>query len=135
MEYSRAFNSSQTLAISFFTLLEIPEVEITAIPVVRSEQSPGRSRRNIPVSLQELLYVGKAAGVRTSAKPVDRDNEIISSSEEVLVLRKDKGASSRMDYNVLQRKRKKYKGLVEKSKHFIRVSEEGVGSKPEQHPC
>ncbi|MBW0502248.1 hypothetical protein O181_041963 [Austropuccinia psidii MF-1] len=50
------------------TLLESPEAEISNIPVVASEQIQGRSSGGIPVSIQELVYASKAAGVGTSYK-------------------------------------------------------------------
>ncbi|MBW0508451.1 hypothetical protein O181_048166 [Austropuccinia psidii MF-1] len=84
MEDSRSATSSQRLARNFETLLETPELRINAIFVVRSEKiSEGRSV-NIPVSVQELFYGCKPEGVGTSAKLVDRDNELLPSSKEAL---------------------------------------------------
>ncbi|MBW0565331.1 hypothetical protein O181_105046 [Austropuccinia psidii MF-1] len=83
MEDVRTSNSSQRLAKTFETLIDIPEAEITAIPVVRHESSPTGSNRDIPVSLQEQVYGGKAEGVGTSSKFLDRDNELLSSSENI----------------------------------------------------
>ncbi|MBW0538197.1 hypothetical protein O181_077912 [Austropuccinia psidii MF-1] len=78
MEDARDLTSSQRLASTFYTLIESPEAEINAIPVVRSEQFPTGNSGNIPVSVQELVYGSKAAGVETSAKPLDRHNEVLS---------------------------------------------------------
>ncbi|MBW0581569.1 hypothetical protein O181_121284, partial [Austropuccinia psidii MF-1] len=44
---------------------------------------PKGNNKNIPVSVQELVYGGKEAGVGTSTKSLDRHNEVISSSKEV----------------------------------------------------
>ncbi|MBW0508822.1 hypothetical protein O181_048537 [Austropuccinia psidii MF-1] len=49
----------------------------------RPESFPTGNNRNIPVSVQELVYGSKATGVGTSSKSLDRHNELISSSEEV----------------------------------------------------
>ncbi|MBW0480629.1 hypothetical protein O181_020344 [Austropuccinia psidii MF-1] len=72
MQDSRTSNSSPSLASLFQTVIESPEAEITAITVVRPEPFPTGNNRNIPVSIQELIYGGKAAGVGTSAKSLDR---------------------------------------------------------------
>ncbi|MBW0500901.1 hypothetical protein O181_040616 [Austropuccinia psidii MF-1] len=84
MEDARAYTSSQRLVRTFDTPIESPESDITAIPVVRTEPSPTGRNRDMPVSVQELVYGGKAAGVGTSAKSLDRHNELLSSSEEVM---------------------------------------------------
>ncbi|MBW0525335.1 hypothetical protein O181_065050 [Austropuccinia psidii MF-1] len=83
MEDDRTSTSSQRLASTFGTLIERPEADITAIPVVRPESFPAGRKRDIPVSVQELVYGGKEAVVGTSAKSLDRHNELLSSSEEV----------------------------------------------------
>ncbi|MBW0529206.1 hypothetical protein O181_068921 [Austropuccinia psidii MF-1] len=83
MEDARTSTSSQRLASTFGTLIESPEADITAIPVVRPESFPAGSNRDIPVSVQELVYGGKEAGVGTSDKSLDRHIELLSSSEEV----------------------------------------------------
>ncbi|MBW0507432.1 hypothetical protein O181_047147 [Austropuccinia psidii MF-1] len=88
MEDARNFTSSQRLASTFDTLIEIPEAEITAIPVVRPESFPTSNNMNIPVSIQDLVYGGKASGVGTSAKCLDRHNELISSNGEEVGPRK-----------------------------------------------
>ncbi|MBW0518584.1 hypothetical protein O181_058299 [Austropuccinia psidii MF-1] len=51
---------------------------------------PKGSNRDIPVSVQELVYGGKDAGVGTSSKSLDRHHELVSSSEEVDGARKDR---------------------------------------------
>ncbi|MBW0477241.1 hypothetical protein O181_016956 [Austropuccinia psidii MF-1] len=101
----------------------------------RASTSYQRSRRDIPVSVKELFYGRKAAGVGTSSKPLDRENELISSSEEVLRPRKERGPSERLDSNVLQRESLTDKILVEKPKEFFRGSEGAVFPKEGQQPC
>ncbi|MBW0463931.1 hypothetical protein O181_003646 [Austropuccinia psidii MF-1] len=67
-------------------------------------RAPKRRRsRNIPVSGKELVYGNKEAGVETSSKLVDRDNELKYSSEEALGAKKDTKAPARMYSNFLQR--------------------------------
>ncbi|MBW0476236.1 hypothetical protein O181_015951 [Austropuccinia psidii MF-1] len=61
----------------------------------------GRSG-NIPVSVQELVYGGKEIGVGTSSKPLVRDSELLSSSEEVHGPREDLRPSEGLDTHVLQ---------------------------------
>ncbi|MBW0505251.1 hypothetical protein O181_044966 [Austropuccinia psidii MF-1] len=60
----------------FILSFESLEAEITAIPVFRPELFPAGNNRDIPISLQELVYGSKAAGVGTSAKSLDRNNEL-----------------------------------------------------------
>ncbi|MBW0586387.1 hypothetical protein O181_126102 [Austropuccinia psidii MF-1] len=81
VEDARASISSQRLARTFDTLIESPEAYITAIPVVRPESFPTGSNKDIPVSVQKLVYGSKAAGVGTSAKSFNRHKDLISSSE------------------------------------------------------
>ncbi|MBW0586300.1 hypothetical protein O181_126015 [Austropuccinia psidii MF-1] len=83
MEDARASTSSQRLASTFETFIKSPEAEKTAIPVVRPESFPTGNKRNMTVSIQELVYGGKEAGVGASYQCLDRHNELISSSEEV----------------------------------------------------
>ncbi|MBW0575267.1 hypothetical protein O181_114982 [Austropuccinia psidii MF-1] len=78
MEDARTSTSSQRLARTFDTLIESPEADITAIPVVRPESFPTGNIKNIPVSIQELVYGRNAAVVGTSSKSLDRHNELIS---------------------------------------------------------
>ncbi|MBW0488438.1 hypothetical protein O181_028153 [Austropuccinia psidii MF-1] len=111
---------------SFDTLIESQEADITAIPVVRPESFTAGRNRNIPVSVQELLYGGKAAGVETSAKSLDRNNELSSSSEEVHGPRKDRRTSQGLDTHVLQGRSPTDESLVEKPKHVVRGPEEEV---------
>ncbi|MBW0563522.1 hypothetical protein O181_103237 [Austropuccinia psidii MF-1] len=120
MEDSRASTST------FYTLIESPEADINAIPVFRPEPFPTGNNRNIPVSVQEPVYGGKAAGVGTSAKSLERNNELISSSEEVHGRRKDRGSCEGLDTHVLQRTSPTDKTLVEKPKLFVKGPEEEV---------
>ncbi|MBW0510850.1 hypothetical protein O181_050565 [Austropuccinia psidii MF-1] len=99
----------------------------------RPEPFPTGNNRNIPVSVQELLYGGKAAGVGTS-KSLDRHNELISSSEEVHGPRKYRGSSEGFDTYVFQRTSPKDNSLVEKLKHVVRGPEEEVGPRKGQKP-
>ncbi|MBW0578478.1 hypothetical protein O181_118193 [Austropuccinia psidii MF-1] len=135
MEDSRASTSSQSLARTFGTLIESPEADIASIPVVRSEHFSTSRSRNIQVSVQELAYGVKIAGVGASAKPLDRDNELFSSSEEVLGPRKHRGPFEGMDFNILQRDSPTDKIFIEKPKHIVTGSEEEVGSKEGKKPC
>ncbi|MBW0510832.1 hypothetical protein O181_050547 [Austropuccinia psidii MF-1] len=124
MEDARTSTSSQRLARTFKTLIESPEADITAINAVRNEPFPTGNSRNIPVSVQQLVYCGKAAGVGNSSNSLDRHNELISSSEEAHGPRKDRGSSEGLDTHVLQRTSLTDKSLVEKSKHVVRGQEE-----------
>ncbi|MBW0539953.1 hypothetical protein O181_079668 [Austropuccinia psidii MF-1] len=103
MEDARTSTSSQRLHRTFDTLIESPEADITAIFVFRPESFPTGKNRNIPVSIQELVYGGKAAGFGTSAKSLDRHNELITSSQEFHGPRKDRESSEGLDTHVLQR--------------------------------
>ncbi|MBW0468600.1 hypothetical protein O181_008315 [Austropuccinia psidii MF-1] len=99
-------------------------------------QVPKGSRSgDIPVSVQELVHGRKAAVLGTSTKPLDKDNELISSSKEPLRHRKGRIPSDRLEPNVCQREISRDKSLVEKPKPVIRGSEEAVGPKEEQHSC
>ncbi|MBW0464472.1 hypothetical protein O181_004187 [Austropuccinia psidii MF-1] len=102
MEDSRASTSSQRLASTFETILEIAEADIIAIPVVIPESFPTRNSGNIPVSVQELEALGP---------------------------REARGPSDKLETHVLQRTSPKDEILVEKPKHFVRGSEETVGLK------
>ncbi|MBW0473805.1 hypothetical protein O181_013520 [Austropuccinia psidii MF-1] len=86
------------------------------------------------VSVQELVYGSQAAGVGTSAKSLDRHNELISSSEEFHGPRKDRRTSEGLKTHVLQGKSPTDKSLVEKPKHFIRRPEEEVGPRKGKKP-
>ncbi|MBW0579610.1 hypothetical protein O181_119325 [Austropuccinia psidii MF-1] len=100
MEDSRASTSSQRLASTFDTFIEIPEADITAIVVVRPESLSTGNTRDIPVSVQELVYGIKTTRVGTSPKSFDRHHELISSSEEVNGARKDRRTSEGLDTHV-----------------------------------
>ncbi|MBW0565554.1 hypothetical protein O181_105269, partial [Austropuccinia psidii MF-1] len=125
---------SRTSTITFEALIESPEAEIASIPVLRPESFPTGNSRNIPVSVQELVHCRKAAGVGTSSKSLDSHNELISSSEEFHVPRKDSGYFEGMDTHVLQRTSSTDKSLVEKPKHVVRGPEEEVGSRTGKQP-
>ncbi|MBW0585646.1 hypothetical protein O181_125361 [Austropuccinia psidii MF-1] len=134
MEDERTSTISQMLASTFYTFIESPEAEITAIHFVRPKSFPTGNSRDIPVSVQELVYGRKAAGVETSAKSLDREHEPLSSSKEALGTRKDRGPSEGLDTHVLQRTSSKDEVLVKKIKNFIRGAEESIGSKEAQKP-
>ncbi|MBW0494322.1 hypothetical protein O181_034037 [Austropuccinia psidii MF-1] len=72
----------------FDTFLGVQKLKKTAIPVVRSEHLLTIRSGNIPVSVQELVYGGKAARVGASSQLLDRDNELLPSSKEGLGPRK-----------------------------------------------
>ncbi|MBW0547597.1 hypothetical protein O181_087312 [Austropuccinia psidii MF-1] len=115
MEDSRTFTSSQRLASTIDTLIEIPEADITAIAVVRPESLSTGNNRDIPVSVQQLVYGGNVARVGASPK-------------------KDRGTSEGLDTHVLQRTSPTDKSLVEKQKHVIRGPEEEVGPRQGKQP-
>ncbi|MBW0496842.1 hypothetical protein O181_036557 [Austropuccinia psidii MF-1] len=131
---ARTSTSSQILASIFDTLLGSPEAEITAIPFSRSEPFPKVNSRNIPVSVQELVYGSKAEGVGASSKPLDKDNQLLSSIKEALGPRKDRGPSEVLDTHVFQRKIPKYNILVGNPKNFFRGPEEIAHPKEGQKP-
>ncbi|MBW0570247.1 hypothetical protein O181_109962, partial [Austropuccinia psidii MF-1] len=89
---------------------------------------------NIPVSIPELVYGGKAAGVGSSSKSLDRHNELISPSDNVRGPRKDRGCSEGLDTHVLKRKSPTDKILVQKPKNPVRRPEEGVFPRKGEHP-
>ncbi|MBW0509422.1 hypothetical protein O181_049137 [Austropuccinia psidii MF-1] len=134
MEDARAYTSSQRVARAFGTLIESPEADITAIPVFRPESFPAGNNRDIPVSEQELVYGGKAAGVGTSAKSLVMQNKLLSSSENVHGPRKGRRTSEGLDTHVLEGKSPTDKSLVEKPKHFVRGPEEEVSPRKGQQP-
>ncbi|MBW0509479.1 hypothetical protein O181_049194, partial [Austropuccinia psidii MF-1] len=92
IEDARTSTSSQRLASTFDTLFESPEADTTAISV-RPESLPTGRSRDIPVSVQELVYGSKTARVGTSPKSLNRRHELISSSEEVHGARKERETS------------------------------------------
>ncbi|MBW0512268.1 hypothetical protein O181_051983 [Austropuccinia psidii MF-1] len=93
MEDARTSTSSQRLASTFDTLIESSESDITAIAVVRPESLSTGNNRDIPVSVQKLVYGRKKARVGSSTKSLDRHHELILSGEEVHGARKDRGTS------------------------------------------
>ncbi|MBW0528546.1 hypothetical protein O181_068261, partial [Austropuccinia psidii MF-1] len=97
-------------------------------------QVPKGNNRDIPVSVQELVYGSKTARVGASSKSLDRNHELISSSEEVHGARKDSGASEGLDNHVLQRTSPADKILVENPGHVIRGPEEEIGPRKGKQP-
>ncbi|MBW0542681.1 hypothetical protein O181_082396 [Austropuccinia psidii MF-1] len=95
---------------------------------------PKGNNRDIPVSVQELVYGSKTARVGSSPKSMDRHHELISSSEEIQGARKDRGTSEGLGTHVLQRTSQTDKSLVEKPKHFIRGPEEEVVPRKGKQP-
>ncbi|MBW0512512.1 hypothetical protein O181_052227 [Austropuccinia psidii MF-1] len=95
---------------------------------------PKGNNRDIPVSVQELVYGSKTERVGTSPKSLDRHHELISTSEEVHGARKDRGTSGGLDTHVLQRTSPTNKSLFEKAKHVIRGPEEEVGPSAGKQP-
>ncbi|MBW0529371.1 hypothetical protein O181_069086 [Austropuccinia psidii MF-1] len=98
------------------------KMEIPNLPPV-----PKGNNRNVPVSVKELVYGGKASGVGTSAKFLDGHNELISFSEDVYGPRKDRRSSEGLDTHFLKKTSQKDKSLVEKPKHVVREPKEEVG--------
>ncbi|MBW0503790.1 hypothetical protein O181_043505 [Austropuccinia psidii MF-1] len=105
MEDARASTSSQRLASTFDTLIEIPEADITFIPVVRPESFSNR---------QQLKYTS------------------LNTRTEVHGPRKDRGSSEGLETNVLQSTSPTDKSLVEKPQHVFRGPEEVVPRKGQQ---
>ncbi|MBW0574148.1 hypothetical protein O181_113863 [Austropuccinia psidii MF-1] len=95
-------------------------------------KSRGEAQINIPVSVQELVSGSKAAGVGTSAKSLDRHNELISSSAEAHGPRKDRGSSEGLDTHVFQMTSSTDEILVEKPNNVVRGPEEEVGPRKGQ---
>ncbi|MBW0481739.1 hypothetical protein O181_021454 [Austropuccinia psidii MF-1] len=133
MEDARTSTSSQRLASTFEALIESPEADINAIPVVRPESFPAGSNEDIPVSVQELVYGSKAEGVGASDKSLDRHNELLSSGEEAHGARKDRRTSEGLDTHVLKGTIPKDKSLVQKTKHVFKGPGE-VGPRKGQQP-
>ncbi|MBW0541080.1 hypothetical protein O181_080795, partial [Austropuccinia psidii MF-1] len=97
---------------------ELPPVPKAPITVVRTEPFPAGRNRDIPVSVQELVYGGKAAGMGTSAKSLNRQNEPLSSSEEVHGPKKDRRASEGLDTHFLQGTSPTDKSLIKNQSMF-----------------
>ncbi|MBW0539465.1 hypothetical protein O181_079180 [Austropuccinia psidii MF-1] len=93
MEDGRTSTSSNRLTGTFDTLIESPEAEITSIAFFQPESLSTGNNRDIPVSVQELVYGSKTARFGSSPKSLDRHHELIYSSEEVHGARKDRGTS------------------------------------------
>ncbi|MBW0528642.1 hypothetical protein O181_068357 [Austropuccinia psidii MF-1] len=134
MEHPRTSTSSQRLASTFDTLIESPEAYITAIAVVRPESLSAGNNRDIPVSVQELVYGSKTKNVGASPKSLDRHHELISSSKEVHGARKYRRTSEGLDTHAFQRTSLTDKSLVEKPNHVIRGQEEEVGPREGKQP-
>ncbi|MBW0569072.1 hypothetical protein O181_108787, partial [Austropuccinia psidii MF-1] len=92
------------------------------------------NKRDIQVSVQELVYGSKTERVVTSPKSFDRHHELIYSSEEVHGARKDRRISEGLDTHVFQSTSPTDKSLVEKPKHVIRGSKEEVGPREGKQP-
>ncbi|MBW0564069.1 hypothetical protein O181_103784 [Austropuccinia psidii MF-1] len=133
MEDARTSTSSQRLASTFDTLIESPEFDITAMAVRAESLSTGKNR-DIPASVQELLYGSKTARVGTYPKSLDRNHELIFSSEEIHGPRKDRGTSEGLETHVFQRTTTIDKSLAEKPKHVIRGPEEKLGPRQGKQP-
>ncbi|MBW0509473.1 hypothetical protein O181_049188 [Austropuccinia psidii MF-1] len=95
---------------------------------------PKGNNRDIPASVQELVYGRKTARVGTSPKSLDRHHELICSSEEAHGARKDRGTSEGLDTHVLPRTSPTDKSLVEKPKHVIGGPEDEVGPREVKQP-
>ncbi|MBW0548011.1 hypothetical protein O181_087726 [Austropuccinia psidii MF-1] len=100
----------------------------------RPESLSTGNNRDIPVSIQELVYGSKTARVGTSPKSLYRHLELISSSEEFHGSRQDRRTSEGLDTNFLQRTSPTDKSLVQKPKHVIRGPEEEVGPREGKQP-
>ncbi|MBW0586915.1 hypothetical protein O181_126630 [Austropuccinia psidii MF-1] len=127
IEDYRTSKSSQRLESTFDTLIGSPEANIAAIPVVKYDQLPTGSSRDIPVSVQEMFYGCKAVAEGTSSQIVDRENKLIPSSSEALGNRKEKRTSERLDTHFMEGTGPNNKSLVEKPTNLVGVSEERVG--------
>ncbi|MBW0533081.1 hypothetical protein O181_072796 [Austropuccinia psidii MF-1] len=100
------------------------------------DKVPAGNNRDIPVTVQELVYGSKAAGVGTSSKSLDRHNEPLPSSEEVHGPRKDRRTSEGLDTHVLQSTSPTDKRLVERPNHVVRGPRKGqqhIGNSPSLH--
>ncbi|MBW0466943.1 hypothetical protein O181_006658 [Austropuccinia psidii MF-1] len=113
MEDYRTSTSPQMLANNFKALIESTEADIASITAFRAEKLPTRSSRDIPVSVQELVYGRNTEGVGTFSNPLDRKNELISPSKEVLRTRKNRGPFERLEPNFCQRASPTDKSLVD----------------------
>ncbi|MBW0573191.1 hypothetical protein O181_112906 [Austropuccinia psidii MF-1] len=123
---ARSSTSSQRLSRTSESLIESPGTDITVIGIVRPEPFSTRKNRDIPVSVQDLIYGRKETRVGTSVKSLHRYNELIYSSEELHGPRKDRGSSQGLHTHVLQEKSPTDNSLVEKPKYFVSRPEEEV---------
>ncbi|MBW0497354.1 hypothetical protein O181_037069 [Austropuccinia psidii MF-1] len=133
MEDSRTSTSYQRVASTFDTLIESPEADITSITIFRPEPFSTCNNINIKVSVQELVYCGKAAVVGTSAKSLDRHNELISSNEEVHGPEKTEDLLRGWTPISCKGQFQKIKAWL-KPKHVFRGTEEEVGPRKGQQP-
>ncbi|MBW0513917.1 hypothetical protein O181_053632 [Austropuccinia psidii MF-1] len=131
---ARTSTSSQRLASIFDTLIESPEAYITSITAFRPESLSTGNNRDIPVSVQELVYGSKTSRVGTSPKYLDRHHELISSSDKVYGARKDRQTSEGLDTHALQRTSPADESFIEKPKHVIRGPEKEVGPREGKKP-
>ncbi|MBW0559390.1 hypothetical protein O181_099105 [Austropuccinia psidii MF-1] len=134
MEDARTSTSSHRLARNFDTLIESPEADITAIAVVRPESLSTANNRDIPVSVQELVYGGKAAIVETSPESLDRHHELLSSSEEVHGARKERGTSEGLETHVSQRTSPKDKTRLKNQSMLSEVQKKKLAQGKENSP-
>ncbi|MBW0572513.1 hypothetical protein O181_112228 [Austropuccinia psidii MF-1] len=95
---------------------------------------PKGNNRDIPVSVQELVYGSKTARVEIAPKSLNTHHELISSSGEIHEARKDRGTYEGLDNHVFQRTSPADKSLVEKPKHVIRGPKEEVGPRQGKQP-
>ncbi|MBW0580689.1 hypothetical protein O181_120404 [Austropuccinia psidii MF-1] len=105
-----------------------------ASPEERSEQLPADRTGYIPVSVQELVYGRKATRVGTSSKPLDRENELLSSMKVDHGPRKESRPSEWLDTHSLERISPQAKVFLAKPENFVRGPEERVSPKEGQQP-
>ncbi|MBW0479204.1 hypothetical protein O181_018919 [Austropuccinia psidii MF-1] len=84
MEDTRTLTSSHRLATNFETLLQSQKADIITFPVLISESPPGSSSRDIPLSVQKLIYYREEEEVENCVQLVDTENELLPPSEDVL---------------------------------------------------
>ncbi|MBW0588396.1 hypothetical protein O181_128111 [Austropuccinia psidii MF-1] len=77
MEDSRTYTSSQRLVNTFDTVIESPEAQMNAISVVRPESLSTANNRDIPVSVQELVYGSKTPRAGTFPKSLDKHHKVV----------------------------------------------------------
>ncbi|MBW0579522.1 hypothetical protein O181_119237 [Austropuccinia psidii MF-1] len=84
IEDARTSTSSQKLPSTFDTLIKSPEAEITAIAVVRPESLSTGNNRDIPVSVQKLVYGRKTARMGSSPKTSPTDKSLVEKPKNVI---------------------------------------------------